>query len=79
MSPAVGRETNKRLMPKQDPQRRRITLAADVYADIGVICSITIAAKGRAPPFRLPGRGPAAVDVLRRHAAATGAPVMQGA
>ena len=42
MSPAVGRATSKRLIPKQHPQRRRIRFAAEVYADIGVICSITI-------------------------------------
>ena len=51
MSPAVGRETSKRLMPKQNPQRRRIRLAAEVDADIGVLCSILIAVKGRAPVF----------------------------
>ena len=74
MSPAVGRETSKRLMPKQNPQRRRIRRAAEVYADIGVICSITIAVKRRAPVFACPGVA-AAVDVLRRDAAATGVPV----
>ena len=74
MSPAVGRETIKRLMPKQKPQRRRIRLAAEVYAEIGVICSITIAVKGRAPVFACPAVA-AVVDVLRRHAAAAGVPV----
>ena len=73
MSPAVGRETTKRLMPNQNPQRRRIRLAAEVYADIGVICSIPIAVKGRAPVFVCPAV--AAADVLRRHAAATSVPV----
>ena len=75
MSPAVGRETSKRLMPKQNPQRRRIRLAAEVYADIGVIGLITIAVKGCAPVFACPAVAAAAVDVLRRHAAATGVPV----
>ena len=71
MSPAVGRETSKRLMPKQNPQRRHIWLAAEVYAEIGVICSITIAVKGSVPVFARPAVVAAAVDVLRRHAAAT--------
>ena len=70
MSPAV-----KRFMPKQNPQRRRIRLAAEVHADIRVICSIPIAVKGRAPVFACPAVAAAAVDVLRRHAAATGVPV----
>ena len=64
MSPAVGREIIERLMPRQNPQRRRIRLAPDVYAEVGVICSITIAVKGRAlttylegaPPMRTDGR-----------------------
>ena len=55
MSPAVGRETIEPLMPKQNPQRRRISLAGGVYADIGVIRSIAIAVKGRAPVFARPG------------------------
>ena len=75
MSPAVSRETIKRLMPKQNPQRRRIRLPAGVYAELGLICSITIAVKGRAPVFACPAVAAAAVDVLRRHAAATGVPV----
>ena len=62
-------------MPRQNPQRRRIRLAPEVYADVGVICSITIAVKGRAPVFASPTVAAAAVDVLRRHAAATGVPV----
>ena len=40
MSPAVGRATSKRLMPQQNPQRRSIRLAAEVNAEIGVICAI---------------------------------------
>ena len=75
MSPADGRETSKRLMPKQNPQRRRIRLPAEVYAELGMICSIPIAVKGRAPVFACPAVAAAAVDVLRRHAAATGVPV----
>ena len=74
LSPAVGRETSKRPVPKRNPQRRRIRLAAEVYAEIGVLCSITIAVKGRAPLFACPDVAAAAVDVLRRHAAATGVP-----
>ena len=72
MSPAVGRATIKRLMPKQNPRRRRIRLPAAVYAELGMICSITIAVKGRAPVFACPAVAAAAVDVLRRQAAATG-------
>ena len=34
--PPSGRKTIKRLMPKQNPERRRIRLAAEVYAEIGV-------------------------------------------
>ena len=37
-----------------------------------MICSITIAVKGRTPVFACPAVAAAAVDVLRRHAAATG-------
>ena len=40
-----------------------------------MICSITIAAKGRAPVFACLAVAAAAVDVLRRHAAASGVPV----
>ena len=72
LSPAVGRATIKRLMPTQNPQRRRVRLAAEVYADIGVIGSIAMAVKGHAPVFVCPAVVAAAVDVLRRHAAATG-------
>ena len=75
MSPAVGRETIKRLRPIQNPQRRRIRLPAEVYAEPGIICSITIAVKGRAPVFACPAVAAAAVYVLRRHAAATGVSV----
>ena len=78
MSPAVGRETIQRLMPKQNPQRRRISRAAEVYAEIGVICAITIPVKGRAPVFACPAGAAAAVGVLRRHAAAPGVPVDAG-
>ena len=59
-------------MPTQNPQRRRIRLPAEVYAEPGMICSITTAVKGRAPVFACPRVAAAAVDVLRRHAAATG-------
>ena len=62
-------------MPQQNPQRRRIRLAAAVYAELGAICSITTAVKGRAPVFASPAVAAAAVHVLRRHAAATGVPV----
>ena len=57
-------------MPKQNPQRRRIRLPVEVYAEIGVI-----AVKGRAPVFACPAVAAPPVDALRRHAAATGVPV----
>ena|SRR5713101_7692745 len=62
-------------MPRENPKRRRIRLAPAVYADIGEICSITVAVKGRTPVFASPAVAEAAVDVLRRHAAVTGVPV----
>jgi len=61
-------------MPRENPQRRRIRLASAVYADIGEICSITVAVKGRTRVFTTPAVAAAAVDVLRRHAEATGVP-----
>ena len=75
LSPAGGRETIDRLMPRQKPQRQRIRLAPKVYAEVGVICSITIAVKGRAPVFANAAVVGSAVAVLRRHAAETGVPV----
>ena len=62
-------------MPREHPQRRRIRLAPTVYADIGEICSITIAVKGRMPVFASPALAAAAGDGLRRHAAVTDVPV----
>jgi REP element-mobilizing transposase RayT len=62
-------------MPRENPQRRRIRLAPAVYADIGEICSATVAVKGRTPVFANPAIAASAGDVLRRHAAATGVPV----
>ena len=75
LSPPIGRETIDGPMPREHPQRRRIRLAPTVYADIGEICSITIAVKGRMPVFASPAVAAAAGDVLRRHAAVTGVPV----
>ena len=69
--PAVT-NTIRRLMPKQNRQRRRLRLPAEVYDELGMIGSITIAVKGRAPVFACPAVAAAAVDVLRRQAAATG-------
>ena len=64
-------------MPTRNPHRRRIRLPAEVYAELGMIGSITIAVKDRAPVFACPAVAAAAVDVLvlRRHAAASGVPV----
>ena len=70
MSPAVGPETIQRFMPRQNPQWRRVGVAPEVDGDVSVICSITIAVKGRAPVFA--SLAAAVVDVPRRHAAATG-------
>ena len=75
MSPAVGRETITRLLLTQDPQRRRIRLPAKGYAELGMIGSIPSAVTGRAPVFAWPAVAAAAIDVLRRPAAATGVPV----
>ena len=79
MSPAVGRETIERLMPTQNLQRQRIRLPAAVYAKLGMICSIIIAVKARAPVFACPAVAAAAVDVLRRHGAAKAGPSTCGA
>jgi putative transposase len=62
-------------MPEENPQRRRIRLAPAAYANAGEICSITIAVKGRTPVFASAAVADAAVDVLRRQAAATGVPI----
>ena len=59
-------------MPKQNPQRRRLRLPAEVYAELGMICSIPSAVTGHAPVFACPAVAAAAVYVLRRHGAATG-------
>ena len=61
MSPAAGRATIERPMPTQNPQRRRIRIPAEVYAELAMICSITSAVKGRAPAFARPGVAAAAV------------------
>jgi REP element-mobilizing transposase RayT len=61
---------------REDSQRRRrIRLAPNAYAEVGAICSITVAVKDRTPVFADPTVADAAVDVLRRHAAETGVPV----
>ena len=73
--PPVGREPIDGLMPTEHPQRRRIRLAPTASADIGEICSITIAVKGRMPVFANPAVAAAAGDVLRRHAAVADVPV----
>ena len=61
-----------RLLLTQDPQRRRIRLPAKGYAELGMIGSIPSAVTGRAPVFAWPAVAAAAIDVLRRPAAATG-------
>lgn len=62
-------------MPSGNPQRQRIRLRPEIYAEVGAICSITIAVKDRAPVFAKPAVAAAVVDLLQRHAAATGVPV----
>ena len=52
-------------MDRKSPQRRRIRLKPGTYTQIGLICSITIAVKGRRPVFASPAVADAAVDVLR--------------
>ena len=62
-------------MDERRPQRRRIRLALQIYAEVGAICTVTIAVKGRIPVFGDPAIADAAIEVLRRHAAATEVPV----
>jgi putative transposase len=62
-------------MGEEQPQRRHIRLAAERYADVGAVCSVTIAVKGRRPVFATPAVADAAIGVLRREAAATDVPI----
>src|SRR5262245_5850660 len=57
------------------PRRRRIRLPADVYAEAGRICSVTIAVKGRVPVLSNPAVATAAVHVLRQQAEKTNVPI----
>lgn len=51
--------------------RKRIRLDAHLYAELGRICSITIAVQDRRPVFADPVVAGSAVDVLREHARRT--------
>ena len=75
MSPAGAAETIDRSMATEKPQRRRIRLAPERYAEIGRVCSITVAVNDRRPVFANPHVAAAAVDVVRQQATATGVPV----
>ena len=59
-------------MPPPRRHRKRIRLDAHVYAEMGRICSITIAVQDRCPVFANPMVAGSAVDVLRQHASRTG-------
>ena len=71
MSPAVRRESMKRLMPKENPQWRRVRLAAEGYAGRRELLDHH-RREGPRAIFACPAVAAAAVTVLRRDAAATG-------
>ena len=52
--------------------RKRIRLGAHFYAQLGAICSVTVAVRLRRPVFADPAVASAAIDVLRTHADKTG-------
>ncbi len=62
-------------MDKSEPIRKRIRLETNVYAQPGMMCSITIAVQHRRRIFDTPSVASAAVDVLVRHANTTGVPI----
>jgi putative transposase len=55
--------------------RRRTRLDAACYRQLGAICSITVAVRGRRPVFADLIVAEAAADVLREHSSKTGVPV----
>jgi putative transposase len=57
------------------PQRRRIRLPGQVYAEIGPACSVTIGTRARAPIFANPCIAAAAVETLKIHAVKTCVPI----
>lgn len=52
--------------------RKRIRLDSHCYAQLGSICSVTLAVQGRNPVFADPAVASCAVQVLRSHAERTG-------
>ena len=63
------------MVKKRLPVRRRIRLDPLVYADPGLICSVTVAVRNRTPVFSAARVAAAAVDALREHAARAGVPI----
>jgi REP element-mobilizing transposase RayT len=59
----------------QLPQRRRVRLEKGVYAQVGSICSITIAVKDRARIFERREVAAATVEILKTHAAKSEVPI----
>src|SRR5574342_1253013 len=57
------------------PRRRRTRLAPEAYAEMGAVCSVTIAVRDRRPVYAEVRAAAAAVDVLRDHATRTGVPI----
>ena len=58
--------------PPSYPRRTRARLPAEAYAQLGSICSITVAVRDRRPVFADASTAGAVVPVLRELAAATG-------
>lgn len=57
------------------PQRTRARLSSDIYAQLGAICSVTIAVRNRQRVFADRNVASAAVDVLLAHAQRTNVPL----
>ncbi|MBN8610681.1 MAG: transposase [Deltaproteobacteria bacterium] len=57
------------------PHRKRVRLEPSAYAEVGRLCSITIAVRDRVPVFASPPVAASAVEVLREHAERTGVSV----
>jgi putative transposase len=58
-------------MWNEPPERRHPRLDAERYADVSLICSVTIVVRDRAPAFANATLAEAVVEVLREHAART--------
>ena len=57
------------------PTRRRVRLPLAAYGEVGSVCSVTIAVKGRAPVFSDEAVAAASVAVLRERAAISAVPI----